>query len=284
MTKISLTPIIDVVFILLIFFMLATNFQSFNKTEIKISNETASISQSDKKIFLIEFNKDSEFKLNGTTASLDSIKSDIISSKNNGDDFVVITKPLEGADVQLILSVLANLKSSNIENVTLGVSKDNTDTYNNKKESVKMPLLEKLWFIMRIKIKNQIIKNEDNLLPLVNIIFLLLIFFMLAGVIAKQKELHNVNLASATIEEYVEKDKNTLFINADGSLTLNDQSIDKSLLKEKLMLLKTENILIAADGSLDSSSLNKILLILSNSKIKNVTLLSNTNEWNIKIK
>ena len=131
---------------------------------------------------------------------------------------------------------------------------------------------------MRIKIKNQIIKNEDNLLPLVNIIFLLLIFFMLAGVIAKQKELHNVNLASATIEEYIEKDKNTLFINADGSLTLNDQSIDKSLLKEKLMLLKTENILIAADGSLDSSSLNKILLILSNSKIKNVTLLSNTNE------
>ena len=131
---------------------------------------------------------------------------------------------------------------------------------------------------MRIKIKNQIIKNEDNLLPLVNIIFLLLIFFMLAGVIAKQKELHNVNLASATIEEYIEKDKNTLFINADGSLTLNDQSIDKSLLKEKLMLLKTDNILIAADGSLDSSLLNKILLILSDSSVKNVTLLSNTNE------
>ena len=144
MTKISLTPIIDVVFILLIFFMLATNFQSFNKTEIEISNEAASVSQSDKKIFLIEFNKDSEFKLNSTIASLDSIKSDIISSKNNGDDLVVITKPLKGADVQLVLSVLANLKSSNIENVTLGVSKDNTDTYNdNKKESVKMPLLEK---------------------------------------------------------------------------------------------------------------------------------------------
>ena len=145
MTKISLTPIIDVVFILLIFFMLATNFQSFNKTEIKISNETASVSQSDKKIFLVEFNKDSEFKLNGTTASLDSIKSDIISSKNNGDDFVVITKPSKDTDVQLMLSVLANLKSSNIENVTLGVSKNNTneDTHDNKKKSVKMPLLKK---------------------------------------------------------------------------------------------------------------------------------------------
>ena len=145
MTKIGLTPIIDVVFILLIFFMLATNFQSFNKTEIKMSNETASVSQSDKKIFLIEFNKDSEFKLNGTAASLDSIKSDIISSKNDGDDFIVITKPLKGVDVQLILSVFANLKSSNIENVTLGISKNNTDdSYDNKKKSVKIPLLEKL--------------------------------------------------------------------------------------------------------------------------------------------
>ena len=146
MTKISLTPIIDVVFILLIFFMLATNFQSFNKTEIKISNETASVSQSDKKIFLIEFNKDSEFKLNGTTASLDSIKSDIISSKNNGDDFVVITKPSKGADVQLMFSVFANLKSSNIKNVTLGVSKNDTNidnAYDNKKKAVKIPLLRK---------------------------------------------------------------------------------------------------------------------------------------------
>ena len=146
MTKISLTPIIDVVFILLIFFMLATNFQSFNKTEIKISNETATVSKSDKQIFLIEFNKNSEFKLNGTTASLDSIKSDIISSKNNGDDFVVITKPSKGADVQLMFSVFANLKSSNIENVTLGVSKNDTsidNAYDNKKKAVKIPLLRK---------------------------------------------------------------------------------------------------------------------------------------------
>ena len=44
-----------------------------------------------------------------------------------------------------MLSVLANLKSSNIENVTLGVSKNNTneDTHDNKKKSVKMPLLKK---------------------------------------------------------------------------------------------------------------------------------------------
>lgn len=131
---------------------------------------------------------------------------------------------------------------------------------------------------MKIKIKKQTSNNEDNLLPLVNIIFLLLIFFMLAGVIVKQKELHNVNLASAALEEYSEKDKNTLFINANGSITLNDQPIDKYALKEKLILLKTDSIIIAADGSLESSALNKVLLILNDSQITNVTLLSNKNE------
>ena len=144
MTKISLTPIIDVVFILLIFFMLATNFQSFNKTEIQISNESASVSQSDKKIFLILFNKESEFKLNGTVASLDSIKSDIISSQNKNDDFVVIAKPSKGADVQLLLGVLASLKSSNIDNVTLGVIKSDTnDPVVKTKKSVNLPLIRK---------------------------------------------------------------------------------------------------------------------------------------------
>ena len=144
MTKISLTPIIDVVFILLIFFMLATNFQSFNKTEIQISNESASVSQSDKKIFLIEFNEESEFKLNGTVASLDSIKSDIISSQNKNDEFVVIAKPSKGADVQLLLGVLASLKSSNIDNVTLGVIKsDTSDPVIKTKKSVTLPLIRK---------------------------------------------------------------------------------------------------------------------------------------------
>ena len=131
---------------------------------------------------------------------------------------------------------------------------------------------------MKFKNLKPVATNDDNLLPLVNIIFLLLIFFMLAGVIAKQKDLYDVDLASATIEDYVEQNKNVLFISKDGLLILNDIKIDKADLKNKLVQLKDKNILIAADGSLGSSQLNNILLILSNSDIKNVTLLSHKNE------
>ena len=131
---------------------------------------------------------------------------------------------------------------------------------------------------MKLKNLKPVATNDDNLLPLVNIIFLLLIFFMLAGVIAKQKDLYDVDLASATIEDYVEQNKNVLFISKDGLLILNDIKIDKADLKNKLVQLKDKNILIAADGSLGSTQLNNILLILSDSDIKNVTLLSHKNE------
>ena len=131
---------------------------------------------------------------------------------------------------------------------------------------------------MKLKNLKPVATNDDNLLPLVNIIFLLLIFFMLAGVIAKQKDLYDVDLASATIEDYVEQNKNVLFISKDGLLILNEIKIDKADLKNKLVQIKDKNILIAADGSLGSTQLNNILLILSDSDIKNVTLLSHKNE------
>ena len=146
MTKIGLTPIIDVVFILLIFFMLATNFQTFNKTDIALSKESASVAESEKKIFLIEFDNEGIYKLNDQLLELDQIKSQILTSKKEKEDYMVIAKPAKNVDVQLILSLIANLKASKINNINLGITKKkNLDSYQEKKkESVKMPLLEKL--------------------------------------------------------------------------------------------------------------------------------------------
>ena len=145
MVKISLTPIIDVVFILLIFFMLATNFQSFNKTDIKLSNEMASTSQSDKKIFLIEFNKDSEFKLNNQELSIKKIKEAILQSKKNDEEYLVVVKGTKDTDIQNVLNVIADLKRSNINEITLGISKkDFDDEYEEEKKKVDLPLLRKL--------------------------------------------------------------------------------------------------------------------------------------------
>ena len=128
-----------------------------------------------------------------------------------------------------------------------------------------------------MKLKNKINKtyNDDNLLPLVNIIFLLLIFFMLAGVIAKQKEMYDIDLASAVIDEYVEKDKHILFIKSNGEVIFNDEAITIKTLDEKLKLIDDKDIIIAADKLVTTGKLNNILIKLNHNKISNVTLLSN---------
>ena len=72
--------------------MLATNFQSFNQTDIKLSSEQASISQSDKRIYLVEFNKDGEFKLNKETMSQKSIKNKILDGRTNDEEYMVVIR------------------------------------------------------------------------------------------------------------------------------------------------------------------------------------------------
>ena len=128
-----------------------------------------------------------------------------------------------------------------------------------------------------MKLKNKINKiySDDNLLPLVNIIFLLLIFFMLAGVIAKQKEMYDVDLASAVIDDYIEKDKHILFIKSNGEIIFNDETITIKTLDEKLKSIDDKNIIIAADKLVTTGKLNNILIKLNKNKISSVTLLSN---------
>ena len=145
MVRISLTPIIDVVFILLIFFMLATNFQSFNQTDIKLSSEQASISQSDKRIYLVEFTKNGEFKLNKEIMSQRSIKNQILDSKTNDEEYMVVIKGDKDTEIQDVLNVIADFKKNEINEITIGISKNDLDeSYDNEEKGVHMPLLEKL--------------------------------------------------------------------------------------------------------------------------------------------
>ena len=125
--------------------MLATNFQSFNQTDIKLSNEQASISQSDKRIYLVEFNKDGEFKLNKETMSQRRIKDQILDSKTNDEEYMVVIKVDKDTEIQDVLNVIADFKKNEINEITIGISKNDLDeSYDNEEKGVHMPLLEKL--------------------------------------------------------------------------------------------------------------------------------------------
>ncbi len=132
---------------------------------------------------------------------------------------------------------------------------------------------------MKFTKKNIKPKNDDNLLPLVNIIFLLLIFFMIAGVIQKQKELYEVELGTAVIENYIDSNDRTIFIRKDGTIVFNGKGVSDNELKSYLRKIEDkEKLVIAADGKITSERLNKILLILTRENIERIVLLTNAND------
>lgn len=126
MNKINLTPIIDVVFILLIFFMLATNFQDFSQTDIELSNESSKSMSSDKKMYVVSVDKDKSFMLNDKSLHLNDIKAKILTSVRSEEEHLVVIKPNDDVNMQLILSVMEDFKNSDINNLLLGI-KDNKD-------------------------------------------------------------------------------------------------------------------------------------------------------------
>tara|TARA_B100001109_G_scaffold191517_1_gene158103 strand:- start:1799 stop:2197 length:399 start_codon:yes stop_codon:yes gene_type:complete len=132
---------------------------------------------------------------------------------------------------------------------------------------------------MKLRNRENFKSNENSMLPLVNIIFLLLIFFMIAGVIQKQKELYEVDLGKATIDKYVEKKINTIFINDDGSLILNDKPIAFGNLSKVVASIKDKSeLMIAADKELSAFRLNQVLLVLAKQDIKKILIMTSKND------
>ena len=126
MNKINLTPIIDVVFILLIFFMLATNFQDLSQTDIELSSESSKSMSSDKKMYVVSVDKDRTYMLNDKSLHLNDIKAKILTSVRSEEEHLVVIKPNDDVNMQLILSVMEDFKNSEINNLLLGI-KDNKD-------------------------------------------------------------------------------------------------------------------------------------------------------------
>jgi len=58
---------------------------------------------------------------------------------------LVVIKGDKNTEIQDILNVIADFKKNNINEITIGISKDDIEEdYDSEKESMNMPLLEKM--------------------------------------------------------------------------------------------------------------------------------------------
>ena len=119
--------------------------------------------------------------------------------------------------------------------------------------------------------------DDDGLLPLVNIIFLLLIFFMIAGVIEKRILKDDIDPPEVKLSKFENKEITKILIDKNNVMTSDDKIIDLKNISKILELDKNKEVIIIADRSLYIKDINLLLDKLHKNKITNIKLLSLTN-------
>ena len=130
---------------------------------------------------------------------------------------------------------------------------------------------------MKIRTKQKREYDDDGLLPLVNIIFLLLIFFMIAGVIEKRFLKDDIEPPIVKLTKFENKDITKIFIDKNNIITLEDKVTTIENMNKDIGSKKSKDFVIIADKSLFVKDIIKILNKLHENDIKNIKLLSITN-------
>ena len=102
---------------------------------------------------------------------------------------------------------------------------------------------------------------DDNMVPMINIVFLLLIFFMVAARI-QQSAPSEIHLPHSTQTETNQQPASTLFVNADGKLTFRGQRVELAELPGLLASSSQappETISLHVDQRLTASQLDSVL-------------------------
>ena len=114
----SLTPMIDVVFLLLIFFMLVARFGVDKVIDINLPSALGQSSQYEGVPRLVEIKSGNIVSLNGTQISLDQLSSKLSQLMPSPNAMIIVRSSAE-ANTQDLLDVLLYLKSEKIMNVSV---------------------------------------------------------------------------------------------------------------------------------------------------------------------
>ena len=116
MVKISLTPIIDVVFILLIFFMLATNFEKNKQIDLSIAENMKSENQSNL-ILEIIIKNDGSFLINNKKVEKEKVETKVVEIWNTKKYKEIFILNEKSSIVQDLVFLIDILKNNNIEKI-----------------------------------------------------------------------------------------------------------------------------------------------------------------------
>ena len=124
MTKISLTPVIDVVFILLIFFMLASNFNKVGEINMDMTKESTTSSKEDIKIIKLLVRQDQTVLSQGKVYDDSELLGMLNMAIKDADKYSIILTSKDDVTYQRFLNLISYLKTNGLSNVSIGLKKN----------------------------------------------------------------------------------------------------------------------------------------------------------------
>jgi len=121
MTKISLTPVIDVVFILLIFFMLASNFNKVGQLEMDTSMESNQVKNDDMKVIKLLVRQDETVMSEGKIYDDKELISMIQLAIKNSENYSIILTAKDNVTYHRYLNLMSYLKANGLDKVSIGL-------------------------------------------------------------------------------------------------------------------------------------------------------------------
>ncbi|ADZ70595.1 ExbD/TolR family protein [Polymorphum gilvum] len=127
---------------------------------------------------------------------------------------------------------------------------------------------------MRLKVPSRR-AVPDNTIPLINIVFLMLIFFLFAGSVARDDARRIEPPANISEDENV-RSTGALVIDSEGRLFLGDAEVtlEDYLATQAAAETGAGSLRIAADGGLPADRLEEVLAQLAGSGAKEVVLIT----------
>ncbi|MEP3476809.1 MAG: biopolymer transporter ExbD [Hyphomicrobiales bacterium] len=118
-TRLSLTPLIDVVFLLLLFFMLATQFEKYQSIDLVFPSSNTKEKQSDLKPTIIQLLANEKLIINGILIDHSLSLNQVLNSLNQRNSAAVVLKVGETVPTKRLTKIIDALKNHKISPVTL---------------------------------------------------------------------------------------------------------------------------------------------------------------------
>lgn len=117
---ISLTPLIDIVFILLLFFMLASNFQQWRSIKLNTPGVSAAPPSTERRVLQLLLHADGSLELEGQTLLMGQLPVRLEAYLDSDPQPGVIVLPDKDVALQTLVSVFDMLQSAGVRQLTLG--------------------------------------------------------------------------------------------------------------------------------------------------------------------